>query len=141
MTATLPLNQGQQASADGCFNFPFSEKKELIISAPVRPTETGRIAVISTAHITREDAQLLDDLVDREAAPITMAKYREGYFISLVPACTEHREERWFAKMFKALQLSDSFVDLWCGLRRAGFAVVQLDADAGALDDLKTNNW
>lgn len=34
MTSTLPLNQGQQAAADGFFDFLLSDEKELIISGP-----------------------------------------------------------------------------------------------------------
>lgn len=100
-----------------------------------------KYASVSTGHITRRDAELLD-LADwsKDADPSIplIAKYDEGYFLYTLSEWAD--ETQWKEDLVKA-GLSEAFVELWLQASKAGCEILRLDADGETIDDLPLFEW
>lgn len=97
-------------------------------------------ADVSTRHISRADAERLDELalelLHGGTAPVTVAKYPEGYFLS-VPD-----ELSWDDEDFKRqMGVSDALMGLMICLSEEGVYILRLDADGIRNDDLPKFDW
>lgn len=107
----------------------------------VESIEEGRFIVVSTAHITQEDSELLKTLAAGvEPTPLMMSDTRYGFVVSLVPG-SDRNSARTLVAWFRTQGLSESFVTLWKGMRARGYGLLQLDADATTLVGYDTFSW
>jgi hypothetical protein len=99
-----------------------------------------KYADISTAHITQEDRDKLHEWALEEvhggSAPITVAEYQYGFFISVPPQNAFDDKE-----FIDSLGFSDDFVELIKLAGKQGADVVRLDADAFVSKVLPTFDW
>lgn len=105
-----------------------------------------KYADVSTCHITVKDKDILEaqepdmgpipSLVDR--FPLTVAKYREGFFIPIGEG------EEWLKEMMDDLLkagLSMSFIKLLGHCIKEGVYVLRLDADGNEIAGLPKHEW
>lgn len=93
--------------------------------------ETLTIPVISTAHLTKEVAQLLTDKGD-ENPHISCAAWQYGYFLYL----DEPEIPEGGADIQCLIDIRD-----WLRRNRFSDCWVRLDCDADAVDGLPTYDW
>lgn len=101
------------------------------------PCETHRLAALSTAHLTDEDARSIGD-TSAENFPFVIAPFEEGWFFSCHGADDPEKraghgpyaEGRW---------PSLRAVREWAAAR--GYDYVLLDRDADPVADLPTYDW
>lgn len=104
--------------------------------------KTFTYADVSTCHISKEDRDRLHEFALEEvhggSAPITVAEYQYGFFIS-VPGEMMDKEE--LETLREELGFSDALLALMAHCSDKGIHVIRLDADAHASDDLPKFDW
>ena len=88
------------------------------------------VADISTAHLTKEDARLMESGTD---SPGFIGQFEYGYFW----VTAAHREQATLRK----LGYSETFITLLGRLNIMRIYYVAFDQDADALDDVPTFDW
>lgn len=86
---------------------------------------------VSTGHITKKDASLLDS-----SKAVVAHKYEEGYFV-FVPEDPIESEEQ----VLTDAGFSKDFVNLMKLARRHGCKYLQLDRDGREYKDLPMHSW
>ena len=97
-------------------------------------------ADVSTRHITKEDAERLDELALElmygGRTPVTIAKYPEGYFLSVPSELTLDDED-----FKRAMGVSDALIGLMVYLSELDVHILRLDADGTRHDNLPKFDW
>ena len=88
--------------------------------------EQGRYVVLSTAHVTATDRDILE--AASAPLPFLVASYGEGFIISLRPGASAG-DLAEIEALVVADGLSAAFLALWRGLRDRGFGMLELDCD------------
>lgn len=102
-----------------------------------------KYADVSTCHITKKDAEILERFADdvpllfTHNPPFTVAKYAEGFFIPLGSGNWANEAEH------DSLSegLSEEFANLLHHVVEQGAFVLRLDADGDKVDGLPTFDW
>jgi hypothetical protein len=111
-----------------------------------------RCADVSTGHITKKDALLLEQAAarrsynvaerseERTGAPLipVIARYAEGFFCFLAPDDTDFAE---YLVACKTAGFSRAFIRLLCRARREGNYLLRLDADGNDAPGLQRFDW
>lgn len=93
----------------------------------------------STAHITKEDAALLDVAASCPGVPpVVVYKYPEGYFVH-VPAGAEDFKDAVLTA--DGTGFSQNLIDLMGCARQNKCKYVQLDRDGETYPDIPTYEW
>jgi hypothetical protein len=104
-----------------------------------------KYADVSTRHITKKDAELLEqaakaenDSFERMKFPFTIAAYPEGFFISLPGKQADFAEN-----MESLIQFGLSFdcIKLFGRCVKEGAYVLRLDRDAYEVEGIKKFDW
>ena len=116
---------------------------EALASIPQPPTfTTYPYADVSTGHISAEDRDRLHEFALEEvhggSAPITVAEYQFGFFIS-VPAELDNADE--FENFKDKIGFSDAFLNMMKLASAQGIPVIRLDADGFDHDNLPKFKW
>lgn len=105
----------------------------------VRIPEEGSFAVVSTSHISSEDADILKILASAKSAPVMVAVYPNGFILSLLPS--DDADVDHALHDMKHECLSQAFRDLWKGMRDRGYSILQLDSDGSVLSGYPVFSW
>lgn len=117
--SNLPLNQGQQAAADGFFNFLFSDVKELIISGPGGVGKTFLMA------------HLIDEIMPQYENSCHLVGIKPTYTDVVMTATTNKAAEVLGVATGRPAQTTHSFFNL---------KVVD-DYSTGRSNVVKTQSW
>lgn len=115
----LPLNQGQQAAADGFFNFLFTEQKELIISGPGGVGKTFLMA------------HLIDEIMPKYQQTCLLVGTKPVYTDVVMTATTNKAAEVLARATGRPAQTTHSFFNL----------KVMDDYSTGRSNIVKTQSW
>jgi hypothetical protein len=90
---------------------------------------------ISTDHITKEEAVLLDDASKGESEnPVVAYKYEYGHFVFVSPEKTDYLAISQYG-------YSPQFISILRRAKELGCKYVQFDGDGIQYDDLETFSW
>jgi hypothetical protein len=94
---------------------------------------------VSTAHISQQDAKLLDEASDCPGAPpVVVYKYPEGYFL-YVPEATEDFKD--IILIAHRAGFSKNVLDLMANARQNKCKYVHIDRDSEVYPDIPTYEW
>ena len=93
--------------------------------------ELKRMACVSTAHITREDVELLEEWAKDGAkdSPVLVAEYQYGFFLYVWE--DDETDEKFSESMLAILE----------NCRKMRCWYLQLDADGPKYEELKEHDW
>ena len=104
--------------------------------------ETELCAIVSTAHMTKEDNEALEIMSDGKSisivflnGPVVYKKESGGYWI-YVPLVGEEKEEENYRTV-----LSNAFVDLMIMVYYKGYQWLVMDCDGPEYDDIPKFEW
>ena len=98
---------------------------------PVRELWVMQVPVISTGHITKSDAETLDE--DSHCRVLLFPASEDGYLIYI----GEGTDERWMNNP----GLSDALKAVLTNLQSLGYTYVRFDSAGDDFTDLPTFNW
>ena len=101
--------------------------------------EKAKVITVSTGHISRKDAVLLEKQAGGTSYPM-VASTGSGYFVSLLAAADREAVSNAMENL-RTLGFSKPFLTLWNAMRDSGFGYLQLDQDASTIHGFKTFNW
>ncbi|MHB8744247.1 MAG: DUF5983 family protein [Sulfuricaulis sp.] len=105
-------------------------------SENLQASELYTLPVLSTAHLTRTDLNLLNDQNTRSAAPFRIMEDESGFFIHAGNADDDNELVSSRYDRLANLGFTAEFTKLIDSLRLSGFKYVLLDCDADASDNL-----
>jgi len=103
----------------------------------IRNPEIVKVLDISTGHMTKNDAVLLDRSPEDEDSPAIVYKYDEGYFVYV----GDFLDERHNYEDYRDYGFSDAFTDILLFAKKTGMKYVQFDCDGASYCDLPNFTW
>jgi hypothetical protein len=98
-------------------------------------------AEVSSRHITRRDAELLDDLAASRLAPLSVAAFDTGWFVQVGSDAAAGFDGTDLIQEYRERELSDEFLAIVAEAQEQGLAYLRIHADGPVMPDLVTFDW